>query len=448
MSSLHFKIFVLLSVALIINISFVILSYQFLENDVDERSGVLISMKYEYDISEGMSASNDNTNDRDKDKDNDRDNDNDGKIATPFKNNLSDSNTTVPVGATTGADERNNGNNSSVWLAGIILDTASIQEQVWKSIIHLNCQHNVGIHIIAKRNVENGLKKRDALYDSYSLEYPHPHSKCMPFIIYNQEDDQLLARSMEAVDNRIDRISLLRDYQRHILRKDMFSDDMKNIQHHGAIILADLDLFQFPSIDLIVDQLKLMKDPSYPHDAICAIGTTLHFDKGKRKPLPFYYDTYATVFLPDTFSHPLSRRLLPHLYHGEDPRLVRSNDQVHGNFTQADIWKYFMAKGNQHKSTGNVPVRSCFGGFALYRSNVYFKEGCQYKLKEDIIHQHQTATDTEIDHSTTTILRYASNKEKRPCEHIVFHDCLAREQPKFAIAVNPNLGTIWKRDKK
>ncbi len=352
--------------------------------------------------------------------------DNDKQTTIVLSNrNISKSNATV------GTNEGHSGD-SNVWLAGIILDTSRIQERVWKSIVHLNCQHNVGIHIVAKLNVEKGLKMRDSVCKSFE----YSRSQCAPFIIH-QQDDQLFASSREAVDNRIDRISILRDHQRNSLMKEAFSND--TVRHHGGIILADLDLFKFPPVELIVDQIELLKGSSYPHDAICAIGTTLHFEK-KGKPLPFYYDTYSTVFLPDTFSHPLSRRLIPHLYLGEDPRLVRSNDQVDGNFTQADIWKYFVEKGKQHRRTGNVPVRSCFGGFTIYRSKVYFEEGCQYKLNKDIIEEAPT--------QGKTILRYASSKEKRPCEHIVFHDCLVQEQSKFNIAVNPNLVTLWQRDKK
>ena len=117
--------------------------------------------------------------------------------------------------------------------------------------------------------------------------------------------------------------------------------------------------------------------------------------------------------------------------------MVRSNDQIKGNFTQAHIWKYLTNKGKLSE-TGNVPVRSCFGGITAYRSIVYLNEECQYGLDKDFIEDQK--------YNNTSIMRYATNKEERPCEHVVFHDCLRRKVPKFDIAVNPHLITFWQRD--
>jgi hypothetical protein len=45
------------------------------------------------------------------------------------------------------------------------------------------------------------------------------------------------------------------------------------------------------------------------------------------------------------------------------------------------------------------------------------------------------------------IMRYANNKEGRPCEHVVFHDCLRDVSVGvFDIAVNPMLRSLWARD--
>ena len=47
---------------------------------------------------------------------------------------------------------------------------------------------------------------------------------------------------------------------------------------------------------------------------------------------------------------------------------------------------------------------------------------------------------------TTPLLRYANLDDRRPCEHVVFHECLAENNPKFNIAVNPRLPSIWSFD--
>jgi hypothetical protein len=479
--SFHLKVCFLLTLAIIVNISFVLLSYLYLENDVPERPGIVIPLiSFHNDVRMSDSAS-DTTSDTNSDTNSD----------SASVDSKKDQIRSIPSNSS--KIDNSNRNNVTVWLAGIIIDTKKIKPRIWESMIHLNCKYNIGIHIVTKLNVELGEKKRDdlyhTLYNSYSTSTSASGSgsmssnHCAPFMIHNQEDEFIMNNHNHDHDekeiiNRIDRLSNLRDYQRGLLLRDVFPsghghlDNNKNTDknmHHssiqnddlahdhahdhneGIIILADLDLYEFPSFESIFNQTqKMIDNVSYPHDAVCAIGTTLNFNKKdiaqkkmkrkmkmKKVPIPFYYDTYATIFLPDTFSYPLSRRLIPHYYHGEDPKLVRSNDQLNGNFTQADIWNYISKKGKQYK-TGNVPVKSCFGGFAIYRSSVYFKDTCNYRLSKDIIEQEK--------YNDMSIMRYASSKEERPCEHIVFHDCLSQKLPSFDIAVNPQLITLWKRD--
>ena len=314
------------------------------------------------------------------------------------------------------------------WLAGIILDTRTVQPHIWSSIIQLNCLYNVGIHIITKENIQEGIKNRDELYSSFQYD-----RGCAPFIFYDEQNLEL--NQNRTKNNRIDRISSLRDAQRVLLSRE------SKVKDNSVVIIADLDLYKLPSPQMIFDQIQLLKDKAYPFDAICGIGSTMNQIRKSQtndepKWVPFYYDTYALVFLPDTFSHPLSRRLIPHYYPGEDPRLVRSNNQIHGNFTQADIWRYFVEKGKQHP-TGNVPVKSCFGGLTIFRSKVYFDKGCHYKLNETIIYEHKS--------DQASLMRYANNKEERPCEHVVFNDCL-KQKKSFHLAVNPRLVSLWKRD--
>ena len=397
MLSYHGKICFLLSLAIIFNVTFTLLFYLYLEDDVPDRPGVLIPLVY--------------------DKNSDMD-----KVEFEFSNSPSI------------VDDHSN--TTTIWLAGIILDTMKIQPHIWDSVILLNCKYNIGIHIITKDNVAKGEKKRDELYKKY---HPFEHANCAPFMIMDQNNSSFThGDKIESEEkNRIDRISKLRDYQRKFLQEKALKYNLDD----GVIILTDLDLYELPSIELIYNQTQEMKSTSYQYDAVCAIGTTVNFGETtgnqRRKVVPFYYDTYATVFLPDTFSHPLSRRLITHYYQGEDPQMVRSNDQVNGNFTQFDIWKYFAKEGKKLK-TGKVPVKSCFGGMTIYKSSVYFNRDCEYTLSKEIIEEQRN--------NQTSIMRYADNKEQRPCEHVVLHNCLSNKIPTFKVAVNSDLMTIWRRD--
>ena len=111
------------------------------------------------------------------------------------------------------------------------------------------------------------------------------------------------------------------------------------------------------------------------------------------------------------------------------------SDNQNGKYTQGDIICLIKKKGAQSK-TGTMSVKSCFGGLAAYRAYVYFADECQYQLASSMA--------TKQD-DNTSIMRYASAKEKRPCEHVVFHDCL-KNSSKVEIAIDPNLITFWSRN--
>lgn len=241
---------------------------------------------------------------------------------------------------------------------------------------------------------------------------------------------------------------MMRDYQRSLLRP-LFSTGLflsgdghgkvdsrstttnNDRETEGVVIMLDFDLHGMPNAETLVKQIERLQQPSYPHDVVCAAGIT----RARRNQL-WYYDTFATVMLPDTFVHPLKRRLVPYFYPGEDSTHVRS-DNMRGKVTQGDIMQFFRSEGKKSNS-GAVSVKSCFGGLALYRADVYFTKSCQYTLD----------TVVKLDKGNrTSIMRYANSAEERPCEHVVFHDCLKKVTKKRVdIALNPELHTIWGRN--
>lgn len=432
---------------------------------------------------------------------------------------------------------------TNIWIAGMILDMSKMNLLIQRTLVSLNCNfsfdeqsHNImdgaiideikgkvgegqnilepiGVHILVPNN-EVAQRAIQALQETKlqmqekeeQIRGRKVNAQCAPIVVQSQSKNtgQDNEYDLSKVNNRIDRISILRDMQRSQL-KQYFHHQMSNNGHDheheydddAVVILADLDLYKLPDVKYIQRQILQLQDASYPHDAVCAAGITVHGGGGlintrtgmntrsqnneKSKELEFwYYDTFSTVFLPDTFSHPLKRRLLPYYYAGEDPRLVRSDDRF-GNFTQGDIFRYFT-NANVKDEQGNdrrVPVstvtrtaknptrvKSCFGGMALYRARSYFESKCRYRLKADIkeevnrLHE-QMKRDRPKDHnndnndpvpnpnpdSSLYIMRYANEKEGRPCEHVVFNDCLLGvSMGAFNIAVNPLLKSFWARD--
>jgi hypothetical protein len=129
------------------------------------------------------------------------------------------------------------------------------------------------------------------------------------------------------------------------------------------------------------------------------------------------------------------------------------SDDPNGNFTQGDINRYFLENG-KGADVPTTRVASCFGGMAIYRANAYFNRKCQYQLEvnadrlKGFLERPNPNDGSLIDpQSDLYIMRYANKKEKRPCEHVVLHDCLkSSSKGAFDIAVNPFLKSFWARD--
>mmetsp|Transcript_12362 Transcript_12362/g.23164 ORF Transcript_12362/g.23164 Transcript_12362/m.23164 type:complete len:458 (+) Transcript_12362:70-1443(+) len=377
---------------------------------------------------------------------------------------------------------QNPGSQSLIWIAGLVLDNHAMEITVKDTLIELNCRHRVGIHVLLKSEhqiipfYKEWQQKQLLFLNHTAYEDVKIGNSCGPVLIQDQislmkdTDIQSEWLSYSTSPNRIDKISALRDLQRSILYKILveqhvsshYSSSYSKLNQEGiVVIIVDMDLHKIPDTAQIMKQVYLLQDIQYPFDAICTAGITMNIGGNLRtdkkgstlsrriyERIPSYYDTFATVFLPDTFSHPIKRRLIPYMYNGEDPKLIRSDNQ-YGNFTQADIFQYFV---NTHQGKP-VGVKSCFGGMAMYRAHIYFDDQCKYSLDNITLQEFQDILQKQSDEyfrqglHQGDIFRYANNKEQRPCEHVVFHDCLKRvNKSDFRIAVNPALKTYWKRD--
>eukprot|EP00814_Leptocylindrus_danicus_P006866 CAMPEP_0116014036 /NCGR_PEP_ID=MMETSP0321-20121206/6056_1 /TAXON_ID=163516 /ORGANISM="Leptocylindrus danicus var. danicus, Strain B650" /LENGTH=833 /DNA_ID=CAMNT_0003483647 /DNA_START=2262 /DNA_END=4760 /DNA_ORIENTATION=+ len=304
--------------------------------------------------------------------------------------------------------------NEAVYFSGIIRDASTILPEIFSYMMDLNCNHHISIHLVAGGGIESCKEKyMTAKSDQYK------DTACARFDVIKEPDDVSL------IPSRVDRIAYLRDFQREHLRLLLEGGKKDDI-----VIVADIDLHELPEIKQLMHETDQMVK-YHRHDVICSLGVMSR---------PFgYYDTFATVLLPDTFAYPLKGRLVPEFYEGEDMSLVRSNE-VYGKFSQWDLLEYFENKGRanaseMHSDDNNtpeflpVPVKSCFGGLAIYSAPKWLDTTCHYNK------------------NATSLTRYANKHDGRACEHVVFHECLQKGDTKATIAIQPALKTEWNDNK-
>jgi hypothetical protein len=286
---------------------------------------------------------------------------------------------------------------SFVILTGLIGDMTEIRNETLQQLVQLNCEHHVAIHILAMTvtNHETIQEQRET-YD-----------KCAPFKILKQNDEV-----KTLFPNRIDRIAYLRDVQRDTLRRQFIDNSTEKIDmKRSAVIVMDLDLYQIPSNAEIVREVRLLMEDQDGADVICAAGIMFR---------PFgYYDVFATVLNPSSFAYPLNGRLVNEYRKEDDKTRVRSNN-VYGAFTQLDLLADFEEKASM-STKEYVPVRSCFGGMAVYRASTWFLTSCKYNS------------------DSSGLMEFANAADGRPCEHVVFHECLSEHDLSTIIAVKPSL---------
>ena len=299
---------------------------------------------------------------------------------------------------------------TNIWLLSLADGKTSNERDA--ELTELSCVHKIGIFILSQEDMELGSR------------YNHDRSGCAPIIFRNEES---LNITLSNAEGRIGKISHLRDVQRSILQHE-FQQNREMDVYNGAVIIADFDLQSWPSPQEINDRVGKLRKGT--HDVICSNGVVI---KGKDKK---YYDTFATIMLPDSFLIYLERRLFPEPYKNETKAFIRS-DRNKSSISLESIWQMFHIFGRK-SSTGLVDVRSCFGGLAVYRADLYLESDCTYQLDRDVI----DARDIN------TVMRYANKKEGRPCEHVVLHECFRSTNAKFDIAVDHDMVTVRKANEK
>ena len=293
--------------------------------------------------------------------------------------------------------------NSQIWLASLIQDTSEIA--LLDELLELNCNHKVHVHLLVKHD---------------SLKLNRDEKKCAPWIV-DFEPLELTTKFANTSDSkekggRIPRISALRKYQRQQLRK--------LLGQHDVLIVMDVDLLSLGpnGITLLLKEIQRLKQQPSSWDAVCAAGV----ECGNR-----YYDSYATVLYPDTFVFPRRWRYNASAIGPiENSSLILAPRPTEGLLTQVQLFNHLQSS---QRGSNPVQVRSCFGGLAIYRSQVYFANECDYQLENDkplynLIKQKYAATHGQV------------------CEHVVLHECLHQHQQhnnKFLIGIQPQLQTQY-----
>lgn len=231
-------------------------------------------------------------------------------------------------------------------------------------------------------------------------------------------------------DNRIAIIKRVREYQRQMIRNTVSNPgrilSKRNDSSFPVIAVLDLDMFAYPRLFQIIQTSEMYIIPSdnlgqtnhVKFHAVCANGLQ-RSRYWESRPHRNYYDTFSTVLLPNTWLHLESKRSIPRGgLEGENITLAKMSQQ--------EALNWFLREGKKHHSGifEPVPVRSCFGGLALYGAYVWLHEDCRYDLYNK-----------ELD-------VYRGKQEQHTCEHIVLHECLRRKLS-FRIAVQPDLLTLW-----
>jgi hypothetical protein len=287
--------------------------------------------------------------------------------------------------------------NHNIVLAGIIHHGAEISTSSLNFLVRISCVNKIRAHILGA----DDMSMLSSMYDRQK-EIMFPGMQCAPFKVAEQPD------YVTSADNRIDRIQAARDFQRMDLAEHFDFADLDK----ATIILADMDVSELPPLDQVVGNAdKMNSRTGIEVDVLCSAGKMLH---------PYgYYDTFATILLPDTFVYPVNGRPVMTARPEEDASLI-----IGRNFSAEALMEWFHKEGGVDASP--VPVRSCFGGLAIYRASKWLDQRCSYK-----------------DQFPEVNAKYANKFDDAPCEHVVMHNCLHAVDPTVVVAVQPDMHTIW-----
>jgi len=294
------------------------------------------------------------------------------------------------------SNEAINDVNHDVVLAGIIHHGAEISTNSLNFLVEVTCINKIRTHVLGADDMEILAGMYNRLKDKR-----FPGQLCAPLMVAAQP-------IITQEQNRITRIVTAREYQKNSIAEQYVFSNLDK----ATIILADLDVNELPPRDQVVNNaMKMNSRAGMDVDVLCSAGKMLNPNG--------YYDTFATILLPDTFVYPIGGRPDLKARPEEDPSLI-----IGENFNAEQLMEWFQIKGGANADP--VPVKSCFGGLAIYRASKWLDQRCSYKDLQPEVNA-----------------KYANRYDKAPCEHVVLHNCLQAIDPSVVIAVQPDMHTLW-----
>ncbi|KAL9179350.1 hypothetical protein ACHAXT_008640 [Thalassiosira profunda] len=351
----------------------------------------------------------------------------------------------------------------SIVLVGMAYTDTSISDFALQFLVDAACGYNMPSHLLLEyRDDKSPLDDKIAALTHHWHPLPRDgkldrHPACGKLIkvvlspgkeallnmtkaYHRQHNPSTLWKNARARNNplstgRIARIKRAREYQRGLVREMMSNGDAKRT---SAIAVLDLDLFAYPAPSDLIETIQSYMsegsgDKANTFHAICSNGILVQKSRTWNGYIRRYYDTFSTIFLPNSWIH--VDRVVPRgSLVGENVTMAKMN--------QEKTLSYILSKGRRRQAGEEaeqtprydpVPMRSCFSGLALYRSDVWLDPQCRY----DSFHEGDA--------------RYISKKYQHACEHVVFHECLRRTIAEkeggdgggFRIAVKPDMTTLW-----
>lgn len=175
-------------------------------------------------------------------------------------------------------------------LVGIVRNATSIAPENMALLAELACKHNTESHILAAHGADDALEAMRLLMTE---DHPARSGQQCADVAFVQEPSDIV----EGANERVDRIALLRDYQRNLLARrrgtipsaDGDADQSPPAESgtdmaEGVVIVTDLDLTSLPPADDIMEEANAMVHDGR-EDIVCAAGVMHH---------PFgYYDIFA-----------------------------------------------------------------------------------------------------------------------------------------------------------
>eukprot|EP00554_Chaetoceros_debilis_P008431 CAMPEP_0194099564 /NCGR_PEP_ID=MMETSP0150-20130528/706_1 /TAXON_ID=122233 /ORGANISM="Chaetoceros debilis, Strain MM31A-1" /LENGTH=654 /DNA_ID=CAMNT_0038785785 /DNA_START=113 /DNA_END=2073 /DNA_ORIENTATION=+ len=301
-------------------------------------------------------------------------------------------------------------------LAGLVHDAGSITQNVLDFIVDMSCSKFVRTSIVT----ESGSESFEARY-AITAEKKYQQQNCAEVSLVKDP----IFKTDEPM-NRVKRIQFLREFQKEEIRKILSkNDDLDST----TIVLADFDLDKFPAFDKVVNNVESLQDHTSELDVLCSNGLSGNGANSKR-----YHDTSSTVLLPDTFVHPIELREIAQMWPYEDSRFIINPEGNGESLTSTSLFKWFEEKGRENGSTklqsNPVPVRSCFGGLALYKASRFLDGKCSY------MHQSRAIKNA----------KYRNSLDNEVSEHILWNNCMRAADESFVVAVQPDMTTTSKTE--